>query len=248
MSGSGSIHVGCAGFGPGRPVRSYNSLDVVELLQTFIHPPRKATLRRWRAAAPRGLGFVVRAWQLVTHEPSSPSYRQLPKALPAPFSLPVQGTGHLRDNAPVRRALELTLDVAAELHADAILFETPTSFTPTATHRRALTRFFERCPRSEQLLIWQPTGLWNLDEVVAMCRDLKLTPAWDPLIHPEQPVPSRLPSVYLRPLGLGGLRRLGEAQLASLCDRLAGTTTYCVFGAPGLLDEARRLRRMVHDR
>ena len=56
---------------------------VVEVQQTFYEPPRDATLVRWRRQAPPGFEFTLKAWQLITHEASSPTYRRLRRPLSA---------------------------------------------------------------------------------------------------------------------------------------------------------------------
>ena len=244
-----AIRVGCAGFGPGIPARSYFKLDAVELLQSFYFPPRPATLRRWREAAPPDFCFVVRVWQLVTHEASSPGYRQLPARLPQPFSGSLEGAGHLRDNELVQHALARTQETAEALGAAALLFETPSSFTPTAAHRRALARFFESCPRQGRRMVWHPAGLWSLDEVLPICHDLQLTPCWDPFVHLEVTIPAGLEALYLRPLGLGAGQRYSEAQLSGLAAQLAGPSDlFCVFGSPLLFGDASRLHRLLAGR
>ena len=50
---------------------------VVEVQQTFYQPPGDATLLRWRRSAPPRFEFTLKAWQLITHEASSPTYRRL---------------------------------------------------------------------------------------------------------------------------------------------------------------------------
>src|SRR3954471_15350679 len=54
---------------------------MVEVQQTFYEPPRDATMRRWRSEAPAGFEFTIKAWQLVTHEATSPTYRRLRRPL-----------------------------------------------------------------------------------------------------------------------------------------------------------------------
>ena len=70
------VKVGCCGFGMAR-ARYAALFPVVEVQQTFYQPPRVATAARWRAAAPPPFVFSVKAWQLITHEPASPTYRRL---------------------------------------------------------------------------------------------------------------------------------------------------------------------------
>lgn len=234
------FHIGCAGFAAGRPRRRYfEQLDAVELEQTFVHPPRAATLRRWRKEAPPKFQFVVKAWQLVTHLSTSPSYRQLPPDV----ARSAADAGHLRDNELVQRALERSLAAAELLDAAALLFEMPADFTPSPANRRAVTRFFERCPRGLEL-VWSPSGLWVHDEVLHICDDLDLTPAWDPF-EQELTAEDELPRVYLRPRGLGASHSYAEDQLLRLLEQLGAHGGYCVFAGHWLFDQARQLRGMV---
>jgi len=55
---------------------------VVEVQQTFYQIPRIATGKRWREEAPPDFEFTMKAWQLITHEPSSPTYRRLRTVIP----------------------------------------------------------------------------------------------------------------------------------------------------------------------
>jgi uncharacterized protein YecE (DUF72 family) len=68
--------VGCCGFPIKREIY-YQNISVVEIQQTFYHLPQIATGRRWKDEAPLGFEFAMKAWQLITHEPSSPTYRKL---------------------------------------------------------------------------------------------------------------------------------------------------------------------------
>ncbi len=43
----------------------------------FYEPPRDGTMRRWRAQAPIDFEFTIKAWQLITHDALSPTYRRL---------------------------------------------------------------------------------------------------------------------------------------------------------------------------
>jgi uncharacterized protein YecE (DUF72 family) len=76
-----SLGVSCRGF----PVRRFayvRQFELVEIQQTFYLPPRSETLRRWRAEAPPGFEFALKAWKLITHRPTSPTYRRLRKPIP----------------------------------------------------------------------------------------------------------------------------------------------------------------------
>jgi uncharacterized protein YecE (DUF72 family) len=67
------IRVGCCGFALAQP-RYFRTFRLLEVRQTFYQPPRLATLQRWRQQAPPGFEFTLKAWQLITHEPTSPTF------------------------------------------------------------------------------------------------------------------------------------------------------------------------------
>ncbi|WP_343991232.1 DUF72 domain-containing protein [Terrabacter terrae] len=55
---------------------------VVEVQHTFYEPPADAVLTRWRTQVPAEFEFTIKAWQIVTHESNSPTYRRLKQPLP----------------------------------------------------------------------------------------------------------------------------------------------------------------------
>jgi uncharacterized protein YecE (DUF72 family) len=75
------IKVGCCGF-PVKRETYYHTFQVAEVQQTFYQPPLLATGKRWREEAPPDFEFTMKAWQLITHEPSSPTYRRLRMKIP----------------------------------------------------------------------------------------------------------------------------------------------------------------------
>src|SRR3712207_3550651 len=78
----GDVRVGLCGWtiGMSRYVREFS---VLEVQQTFYDPPADATLERWRRQVPRDFEFTLKAWQVVTHDASSPTYRRM-RATPDP--------------------------------------------------------------------------------------------------------------------------------------------------------------------
>src|SRR3954469_3584659 len=104
-----SVRLGLCGFTMAFDdyIREYG---LVEVQQTFYEPPRDATMRRWRAEAPSDFEFTIKAWQLITHDASSPTYRRLK----APLSLADRAeAGGFRASSVVRRAWERTVECAA---------------------------------------------------------------------------------------------------------------------------------------
>lgn len=94
------IKVGCCGFGVARP-KYFQQFSLVEIQQTFYQPPKPNTAKRWRDEAPSDFEFTLKAWQLITHEPTSPTYRRLKTQLNKKEK---EQLGGFRWSAPVRRA------------------------------------------------------------------------------------------------------------------------------------------------
>jgi len=66
---------GCCGFPVGMK-KYFENFDVVEVQKTFYKPPSQKTAEKWRKNAPENFEFTIKAWQVITHPPSSPTYRK----------------------------------------------------------------------------------------------------------------------------------------------------------------------------
>ncbi len=175
---------------------------VVEVQQTFYEPPRDATLLRWRRQAPPGFEFTLKAWQLITHEASSPTYRRLRRPL-TPGER--RECGSLRTTPVVLEAWGRTLECARLLRATAILLQCPRSFRPTDENVARLTTFCREIERPESVrLVWEPRGAWPSDVVRDLCRELDLVHAVDPFVN-DTVTPRR---TYFRLHGVTGARHV----------------------------------------
>jgi uncharacterized protein YecE (DUF72 family) len=134
----GSLAVGCCGF-PLSLRRYVEEFSVVEVQQTFYQPPALRTLEKWRGAVPGGFEFTLKAWQLITHEASSPTYRRLREELSPQQRREV---GAFRLNATVMYAWRRTLECARTLGSRCVLFQCPARFAPTQTNKANLREFF----------------------------------------------------------------------------------------------------------
>ena len=70
------VKIGTCGFRTNKEEYA-GMLRTVEVQHTFYQPPQIKTLERWRAAMPEDFEFAVKAWQLITHEAKSPTYKRL---------------------------------------------------------------------------------------------------------------------------------------------------------------------------
>ncbi|HXF50650.1 MAG TPA: DUF72 domain-containing protein [Dehalococcoidia bacterium] len=241
--GPGDIVVGCCGFPVGRR-RYYAEFPAVEVQQTFYQLPRVETARKWRAEAPPGFAFAMKAWQLVTHAPSSPTYRRLRE----PLTAPPDAYGWFRPTDEVREAWRRTFEVARALDSPAIVFQCPASFAPTETSVANLRAFFRAAERDGRTFVWEPRGEWPPELVADVCRELRLVHGVDPFAGPTLGGDV----AYFRLHGRGGHRyRYTDEDLRELLGRCqrelaAGRRpVYVMFNNVSMLDDARRFRALV---
>src|SRR5690349_4000558 len=135
---SRGLQIGTCGFGVAKKTYA-RSFSCVEVQQTFYQPPQLSTLERWRSEMPVDFEFTLKAWQLITHDARSPTYRRLKKELSAREKSAVGG---FRSSAIVHEAWEVTVACARALKAQTILFQCPASFTPTRENVANLENFF----------------------------------------------------------------------------------------------------------
>jgi uncharacterized protein YecE (DUF72 family) len=224
-------------------VREYR---LVEVQQTFYEPPREWTMRRWRAQAPSDFEFTVKAWQLVTHDASSPTYRRLRTPL---TDSDRAEAGGFRTSPIVLRAWEKTLDCVALLRATAILLQCPASFRPTEENIERMRAFLGTILRPSGVrMLWEPRGPWPPEVVTALCRELDLVHVVDPFVSttvtPDQ--------TYLRLHGTTGARHVyTDAELAQLADLLPEAPAqppYVLFNNLPRVGDARRFRAILSRR
>jgi uncharacterized protein YecE (DUF72 family) len=232
------LHVGCCGFPAAR--RTYfETLEAIEVQQTFYQPPRPETANRWRVEAPAGFVFTLKAWQLITHPPSSPTYRRLSRPVP-PGNLRRYGSFRLTDE--VREAWEVTLAIASALRAEVVLFQCPASFRPTAENVANLSAFFRSVEHGAFRLAWEPRGGWSEALVRDLCRDLDLVHCVDPFAA----VSATEGPLYYRLHGIGGYGyRYTDEDLRRLAGLCRGRGGHLFFNNAHMLGDAVRFRRLV---
>jgi len=219
----------------------YERFSAVEVQQTFYQPPRLQTALRWRQEAPLSFEFSLKAWQLITHEPSSPTYRRLRHPIPANQ----RGRyGSFRLSDEVLEAWTVTEEIARALRARVILFQTPASFDLSSNNQETMRSFFRRIDRRDYLLVWEPRGGWPEQEVEDLCRELDLIHGVDPFR--DRPLAGSIR--YFRLHGKDGYRyRYTDADLAWLKDEIdSGKITYLMFNNLSMAQDAERLQQMLN--
>ncbi len=234
------IRIGCCGWAEAQ-AKYVRDLGVLEVQETFYQPGRIEKYEKWRSAAPPGFEFTMKAWQLVTHEPSSPTYRRLKTAVPQAKK---DRYGFFRPSDEVFAAWEVTDMIAQALRARMILFQSPACFLPSPEHERNLRRFFSRIDRKGYTLCWEPRGDWQENAVRRICGDLDLVHCVDPFKGTS--VYGRIR--YFRLHGMPGydLRyRYRDEDLQELLGKIDRQSAYILFNNLTMLGDAKRFQRLV---
>jgi uncharacterized protein YecE (DUF72 family) len=211
---------------------------LVEVQHTFYEPPADPLLARWRAEVPTGFEFTLKAWQLVTHESGSPTYRRV-KTPP-----PRGEVGAFRTTPPVLAGWQRTLECARVLRATAVLLQCPKSFRPTADNVARMRAFLTSVERPDGArLLWEPRGDWAVPLLVELCRDLDLAHVVDPMqtetVTPEQ--------TYYRLHGTSGMRHVHtDDELLRLRDLVADRDRpYVLFNNLPRIGDAERFLALL---
>ncbi len=241
MSTTRELFVGCCGF-PTSLTRYARIFPVVEVQQTFYQLPLPRTLEKWRSQVPEGFEFTLKAWQLITHEASSPTYRRLREKLSEKQR---REAGAFRLNATVMAAWQRTLECAQILGSRVILFQCPARFTPAAENKANLRALFRelgrgtsrRCADEALTYVWEPRGAWKPEEIRELCEELELVRGVDPF----QQEPTTRHLGYFRLHGRTGYSyRYTDADLEQLL-RMARSRAPCyvLFNNISMLEDAK---------
>mgnify|MGYP002779586729 CR=1 FL=1 len=233
------VKIGTCGFRANK--REYAQvLAAVEVQHTFYQPPQIKTLEKWRAEMPEDFEFALKAWQLITHEAKSPTYRRLKKALTETES---EEAGYFKPTAIVREAWATTLSCARALKAKTVLFQCPASFKPYRENVENLEKFFGSVERDNLNFAWEPRGDWNAKLVREICENLDLWHAVDPFAH-KTTTPEKC---YYRLHGRTGFRyKYEEDELAELAAMLPEKqTSYVFFNNRYMLEDALLFQKII---
>jgi uncharacterized protein YecE (DUF72 family) len=236
------VKVGTCGFGLKK--KDYaRAFSCVEVQQTFYQPPRIKTLQSWREEVPVNFEFTLKAWQLITHDAKSPTYRRLTRKL---SETERQEAGYFRPTTIVKEAWEATLASAHALKARTILFQCPASFTPTQENIGNMSTFFRVIDREDMNLCWEPRGSWDADTIKLICKEFRLWHVVDPFVT-RTVMPGHC---YFRLHGKTGWRYQYEIheleELASLA--LTDNPVYVFFNNRTMTEDAAKFCEVIGPR
>ena len=232
------MRIGCCGFAMAQ-AKYFRTFSCVEIDSSFYQLPKVQTAARWRAAAPPDFEFSMKAWQVITHRATSPTYRRT-RLDPRDREY----CGHFGFNPTIRWAWNETVAVAKELGAVLVLFQCPPGFRSTKENIASLRRFFERAKRGRFLMGWEPRGDWDQELIGSLCRELDLIPVLDPLAADPMLIGK---TRYFRLHGRTGPRHHhtdGELdRLRKICD--SRQPTYCLFNNLWMAEDGLRFRKLL---
>lgn len=234
------VKVGTCGFGRAKKPDYAKSLGIVEIQHTFYQPPEIKTLEKWRAEMPEDFEFTVKAWQLITHQSKSPTYRRLTMELTPEQR---EGLGSFKPTKIVDLGWETTLASAKALNAATILFQCPASFKPYPENIDNLHRFFERIDRQDLNFVWEPRGGWDADIVAEICEAHDL---WH-VVDPFQDRTTTPDKCYFRLHGINGWRyKYSDEELEDLAGILPkNKPSFVFFNNSEMFKDAVRFREMI---
>ena len=232
------VRVGCCGFATAQ-AKYCRLFSCVEINSSFYQLPRLETAARWRALAPPDFEFAMKAWQVITHRATSPTYKRT-RLDPGDRDY----CGHFGFNPTIRWAWDQTFAVAKALQASLVLFQCSPSFRPTNQNIANLRRFFERAKRGKFHMGWEPRGEWDREQVASLCQELDLIPVLDPF----QAGPIAVGKIrYYRLHGRTGPRhRYTNEELDRLRKMCEGRVpTYCLFNNVAMTEDAQRFQKLL---
>src|SRR5262249_3853357 len=169
--------------------------------------------------------------------------------------------GSFRPTSEVLAAWQRTAEVALAMRAEIVLLQCPASFRATPEHVSNLQRFFERVERHGLAFAWEPRGPWAAEQVTALCREMQLIHACDPIqmsARRYQSLANRAPMSkfvlaepntsnggfrYYRVHGIGHIDYQYTAdELQDLAAWVDPGPAYVFFNNVPMLDDARRFR------
>jgi len=189
--------------------------DLVELRPVDVTLPKAATLRAWRRKVPPSFVFSVVFPRIVSELKPSPELDE---------------------------ALGQALDVARDVEARCLVLATPPSVTPTDLNRKRLKALVERIPHDAVSLAWEPRGLWEIEEAVAVAADLDLVL----VVDAAREAAPKGPVAYFRLRGLGESTRLSPAAIDKVAAELASRReAYVVIESSSPASVAQALRKKL---
>ena len=167
----------------------------------------------------------------------------------------------IKPSAALDEGLARLLEAQRASQARYLLLATPVEVTPAPLPRERMTKLVDRIRHelgdAKKLVrvVWQPRGVWELEEAARFAKSIDVDLAADPLADPREPFWDDALR-YLRLSAIGGRTAFPPTRLRAIAELLAavekddadeGKTVerVVVFTTPSAPAEAKRLRALV---
>jgi uncharacterized protein YecE (DUF72 family) len=167
------IFVGCCGF-PVSKKKYFKYFKVVEIQKTFYEIPKEKTLLKWKEDSPKDFVFTVKAFQGITHDIKSPTWRKFRKEIQGKK----ENYGNLQPTKEVFNSWKETLKAARILNCKIVLVQTPSKFKDTKENLKNAKKFFSKASRDIQIA-FESRG-WNDKNILRICKKFDLIHCVDP--------------------------------------------------------------------
>jgi len=247
------IKVGCCGF-PGGMKKYFEKFTLVEVQTTFYKLPKVETAQKWRSNAKEGFEFTVKAWQAITHPPTSPTWKRAGiKVSPQK----IDKYGFLKPTDEVFEAWEKTKEICDALNTDVCLIQCPASFSAIEQNIRNMKEFFSKIDRGKLTIAWEPRGeSWTDEKVKSLCEELDLTHCVDPFAQETAYFSKK--TAYFRLHGKPPGAKMyyykyTDEDLKWLSEKLRnlearGLKVYCLFNNVYMWEDAERFTHLIGDK
>jgi len=207
----------------------------------------KSTAEKWRMRTPKDFEFSLKAWQLITHEPTSPTYRKAKMKIDANE---MGRYGFFRPTDKVFEAWEVTNEIRKALDAEIVVFQCPASFKEKEENINNMGDFFRSIAvdRRDTKIIWEQRGGWNKNTIRKICEELDLIHCVDPFA--DEPV-TPAGFAYFRLHGSPPGKRMyrytyTENDLKKLYEKcMHFSQVYVLFNNDTMYEDALRFMKMV---
>ncbi len=176
--------------------------------------------------------------------PAITALRRWRKSVPPHFDFSVIAGARLallKPGAELDAELETAVAAIAALQARCFVLQTPVEVTPSVPSRERMARLLDRLPRDATHVVWEPRGVWELEEAAKAAKKWGIVLGVDPA---RDDVPDSAVS-YGRLRSLGETRSFGPSALQRVVDRIGNRRdAYVVIETASALGECKELRRL----
>ena len=215
--------------------------DLLEVVIAVSGPPKASAA----ATAAAGKGPKRDKIKPSPAGPTVATLRKWRKEVPPHFEFSVVAGPHvalLKHTPEFERELGAARDAMDALQARCFVVRTPPEVTPSALWRDRLGKLFARFPNDVTNLVWEPSGLWEIEDAAVAARKWGVTVCVD---ASREPVPGGQVA-YVRLRALGETRSFGPSALDRITRAIGPRRdVYFVLETDTALEECKRLRQIA---